>query len=504
MRFFRLFRIVLIALRFGLDEVVLCQLRVRILCKISRLLPFRGGLKQPRAVRLRLALEALGPIFIKFGQMLSTRRDLLAADFADELALLQDRVPPFPSEQAVSILKTVYGRSVHEVFIEFDETPIASASVAQVHYAVLQNGSLAAVKILRPGIAPVITRDVALMETAAWLLEAIWPDGKRLKLREVVSEFARHLADELDLIREAANCSQLRRNFLDSPLLLVPEVYWDYCHPEVMVMERVIGTPISHVDELRAQGINIPQLARMGVEIFFTQVFRDGYFHADMHPGNIFVGSDGRYIAVDFGIMGSLSDEDKNYLAQNFLGFFRRDYRRIAQTHIEAGWAPRDTRVDDFESAIRAVCEPIFDRPLKEIYFGRVLLRLFQASRQFNVEIQPQLVLLQKTLLNIEGLGRDLDPDLDLWKTAKPFLENWMAEQVGFRGLLGQIQKEAPNWATILPQFPRLLHYNLSQERAQSLEDKLGELVKQEKRQSRLLALLAALLAALLLASIYF
>lgn len=503
MRFLRLLRIILIALRFGLDEVVLCQLRIRLLCSISRLLPFRDGLKQPRAVRLRLALEALGPIFIKFGQMLSTRRDLLATDFADELALLQDRVPPFPSEQAVGILEAVYGRPVHEVFLDFDETPVASASVAQVHYAVLQNGSPAAVKILRPGIAPVIAHDVALMETAAWMLEAIWPDGKRLKLREVVSEFARHLEDELDLIREAANCSQLRRNFLNSPLLLVPEVYWDYCHTEVMVMERVIGTPISHVDRLREQGIDIHELARKGVEIFFTQVFRDGYFHADMHPGNIFVGSDGRYIAVDFGIMGSLSDEDKNYLAQNFLAFFRRDYRRVAQAHVDAGWAPRNTRVDDFEAAIRAVCEPIFDRPLKEIYFGRVLLRLFQASRQFNVEIQPQLVLLQKTLLNVEGLGRDLDPDLDLWKTAKPFLENWMAEQVGFRGLISQLQKEAPNWATIMPQFPRLMHYNLSQERAQSLEDKLAELVKQEKQQSRLLALLAALLAALLLASIY-
>lgn len=503
MRFLRLLRIILIALRFGLDEVVLCQLRIRLLCSISRLLPFRDGLKQPRAVRLRLALEALGPIFIKFGQMLSTRRDLLATDFADELALLQDRVPPFPSEQAVGILEAVYGRPVHEVFLDFDETPVASASVAQVHYAVLQNGSPAAVKILRPGIAPVIAHDVALMETAAWMLEAIWPDGKRLKLREVVSEFARHLEDELDLIREAANCSQLRRNFLNSPLLLVPEVYWDYCHTEVMVMERVIGTPISHVDRLREQGIDIHELARKGVEIFFTQVFRDGYFHADMHPGNIFVGSDGRYIAVDFGIMGSLSDEDKNYLAQNFLAFFRRDYRRVAQAHVDAGWAPRNTRVDDFEAAIRAVCEPIFDRPLKEIYFGRVLLRLFQASRQFNVQIQPQLVLLQKTLLNVEGLGRDLDPDLDLWKTAKPFLENWMAEQVGFRGLISQLQKEAPNWATIMPQFPRLMHYNLSQERAQSLEDKLAELVKQEKQQSRLLALLAALLAALLLASIY-
>lgn len=503
MRFFRLLKIILIAFRFGLDEILLSQVNLRILKVFSALLPFRSRLKLPRAVRLRLALEALGPIFIKFGQMLSTRRDLLAQDFAEELALLQDRVPPFPSEQAVQILETVYGRPVHEVFLEFDIKPVASASVAQVHYAILHDGTRAAVKILRPTIAPVIAHDVALMKTGAWLLESIWPDGKRLKLREVVAEFARHLADELDLIREAANCSQLRRNFLNSPLLQVPEVYWDYCHPEVMVMERMIGTPISHVASLRTQGIDIPQLARMGVEIFFTQVFRDGYFHADMHPGNIFVGSDGRYIAVDFGIMGSLSDQDKNYLAQNFLAFFRRDYRRVAQTHIEAGWAPRNTRVDDFESAIRAVCEPIFDRPLKEIYFGRVLLRLFQASRQFNVEIQPQLVLLQKTLLNIEGLGRDLDPDLDLWKTAKPFLENWMAEQVGLRGLATHLQKEATNWAVILPQFPRLLHYNLSQERAQNLEDRLAQLVAQEKRQSRLLTLLALLLAGLLLAQIY-
>jgi ubiquinone biosynthesis protein len=503
MRFFRLLKIILIAFRFGLDEILINQIRIRSLKAISLLLPFRSRLKLPRAVRLRLALEALGPIFIKFGQMLSTRRDLLAPDFADELAFLQDRVPPFPSEQAIKLLETVYGRSVYEVFLEFESEPVASASVAQVHYAVLQDGTLAAVKILRPAIAPIIAHDVALMETGAWLLESVWPDGKRLKLREVVSEFARHLEDELDLIREAANCSQLRRNFLNSSLLLVPEVYWDYCHPEVMVMERVDGTPISHIASLREKEIDIPQLARMGVEIFFTQVFRDGYFHADMHPGNIFVGDDGRYIAVDFGIMGSLSDQDKNYLAQNFLAFFRRDYRRVAQAHIEAGWAPRNTRVDDFEAAIRAVCEPIFDRPLKEIYFGRILLRLFQASRQFNVEIQPQLVLLQKTLLNVEGLGRDLDPDLDLWKTAKPFLENWMAEQVGLRGFMSHIQKEAPNWATILPQFPRLLHFNLSQERAQNMEDKLAELVAQEKQQSKLLALLAALLAALLLAHIY-
>ncbi|MDH5480356.1 MAG: AarF/UbiB family protein, partial [Nitrosomonas sp.] len=303
----------------------------------------------------------------------------------------------------------------------------------------------------------------------------------------------------LDLMREAANCSQLRRNFLDSPLLFVPEVYWDYCRSTVMVMQRVKGIPISHVEQLQEHGIDIPQLARMGVEIFFTQVFRDGYFHADMHPGNIFVGSDSRYIAVDFGIMGTLSDEDKDYLAQNFLAFFRRDYGRVAQAHVEAGWAPKNTRVDDFEAAIRAVCEPIFDKPLKEISFGRVLLQLFQASRQFNVEIQPQLVLLQKTLLNIEGLGRELDPNLDLWKTAKPFLENWMDEQIGLRGLTSRIQKEAPNWALIFPQFPRLIHHVLSENRNQVLEEKMAELIAVEKRQNRLLAVIAMLLASLLL-----
>lgn len=504
MRIFRLLKIILVVFRFGLDDILLSHPRLRLLRPLTMLVPFRSRLKLPRAVRLRLALEKLGPIFIKFGQMLSTRRDLLARDFADELAKLQDQVPPFPSDLAVATLEKVYEKPLNEVFFKFDNQPVASASVAQVHFAILHDGTEVAVKILRPDIAPVIAHDVALMETGAWLLESIWPDGKRLKLREVVSEFARHLGDELDLIREASNCSQLRRNFLDSPLLFVPEVYWDYCLREVMVMERVKGIPISHVTKLRKQGIDIPQLARVGVEIFFTQVFRDGYFHADMHPGNIFVGSDGRYIAIDFGIMGTLSDEDKNYLAQNFLGFFRRDYRRIAQAHVEAGWAPRNTRVDDFEAGIRAVCEPIFDRPLKEIYFGRVLLQLFQVSRQFNVEIQPQLVLLQKTLLNIEGLGRDLDPDLDLWKTAKPFLENWMSEQISWRGLVSHIQKEAPNWAAILPEFPRLIHYHLSQERAQVLEDRLAELVAQEKKQSRLLALLAALLAALLFAQVYF
>ncbi|MDP1557832.1 MAG: ubiquinone biosynthesis regulatory protein kinase UbiB [Nitrosomonas sp.] len=498
MRFFRLLKIFNVAFRFGLDEFFLSHGRLHPIRVLVKWLTFWRQLDRPRGERLRLALEALGPIFVKFGQMLSTRRDLLPMDIADELARLQDQVPPFPSDLALATLEKVYGKPIIEVFYEFESQPIASASVAQVHLAVLHDGTEVAVKILRPGIAPIISHDVALMDTGAWLAEALWPDGKRLKLRQVVSEFARHLDDELDLMREASNCSQLRRNFLDSSLLLVPEVYWDYCHSRVMVMERVRGIPISHVDELRAQGIDIPLLARMGVEIFFTQVFRDGYFHADMHPGNIFVGIDNRYIAVDFGIMGTLSDDDKNYLAQNFLAFFRRDYRGVAQAHIEAGWAPKDTRVDDFETAIRAVCEPIFDKPLREISFGRILLRLFQASRQFNVEIQPQLVLLQKTLLNIEGLGRDLDPELDLWKTAKPFLETWMSEQIGLRGFVSRLQKEAPNWALILPQFPRLIHHALVDKRAHELEQRMIDLLAEEKRQTRLLALLAILLTALL------
>ena len=499
MRFFRLLKILAVALRFGLDEFILGHERVRVLRTLVELATFWRRLEQPRAERLRLALEALGPIFVKFGQMLSTRRDLLPQDIADELAKLQDQVPPFSSALALATLEKVYGKPIHQVFQQFDTDPVASASVAQVHFAVLHDGTEVAIKILRPGIAPIIAHDIALMETGAWLIEILWADGKRLKPREVVMEFARHLDDELDLMREASNCSQLRRNFLDSHLLVVPEVYWDYCHTEVMVMQRMHGTPISQVGALREQGVDIPKLARAGVEIFFAQVFRDGFFHADMHPGNIFVGSDSRYIALDFGIMGTLTDEDKNYLAQNFLAFFRRDYKRVAQAHIEAGWVPKDTRVADFETAIRAVCEPIFDKPLKEISFGRVLLRLFQTSRRFNVEIQPQLVLLQKTLLNIEGLGRDLDPDLDLWKTAQPYLERWMSEQIGWRGLVRHLREEAPNWATLLPQLPRLLHHSLSESRATELEQKMAELLAEEKHQSRLLTVIALLLTGLLL-----
>ncbi|MBM3356361.1 MAG: ubiquinone biosynthesis regulatory protein kinase UbiB [Betaproteobacteria bacterium] len=495
MRLFRLLKILAVGIRFGLEEFILGHERVRLLRVLVRALLFWRRIEAPRAVRLRQALEALGPIFVKFGQVLSTRRDLLPADIADELAKLQDQVPPFPAEQVTATLRRVYDKPLEQVFAEFSREPVASASVAQVHIARLTDGTEVAVKVLRPDIARVIANDVALLETGASLVELLWAEGKRLKPHEVVGEFARHLEDELDLMREASNASQLRRNFEGSPLLLVPEVHWEYCSREVMVMQRMSGTPISHVARLRAQGVDLKKLSRAGVEIFFTQVFRDGYFHADMHPGNILVSPEGQYIALDFGIMGTLSETDKHYLAQNFLAFFRRDYRRVALAHIESGWAPRETRVDDFEAAIRAVCEPIFDKPLKDISFGKLLLRLFQTSRRFNMEVQPQLVLLQKTLLNIEGLGRDLDPDLDLWATARPFLERWMSEQVGWRGLVRRLGEEAPYWGTMLPQLPRLLERALARIAEPKPDPDLAELLRGQRRQTRLLAAIAVLLA---------
>jgi ubiquinone biosynthesis protein len=495
MYLFRLLKIIGVSIRYGLDEFFLGHERVSGLRALINAALFWRTLDAPRAVRLRQALEALGPIFVKFGQVLSTRRDLLPADIADELARLQDRVPPFFADQVIATLTRVYRRPVEDVFAEFDLNPVASASVAQVHLARLPDGTEVAVKVLRPGIARVIAGDLALLHAGASLVEWLWADGKRLRPHEVVDEFAKHLEVELDLLREASNASQLRRNFEGSPLLLVPRVHWDYCSSEVMVMERMRGSPVSHVDALRAQGVDIPRLARAGVEIFFTQVFRDGFFHADMHPGNILVTVDGKYVALDFGIMGTLTEIDQNYLAQNFLAFFRRDYRRVAEAHIESGWAPSDTRVDDFEAAIRAVCEPIFAKPLKEISFGRVLLRLFQTSRRFNIQVQPQLVLLQKTLLNIEGLGRELDPELDLWATAKPYLERWMADQVGWRGFLERLKQEAPYWSTILPQLPRLLHQALARHAAPQLDLATAGLLREKQSQTRLLALIAALLA---------
>ena len=497
MHLLRLLKILGVSVRYGLDEFFLGHERVSGLRALTSAALFWRTLDAPRAVRLRQALEALGPIFVKFGQVLSTRRDLLPPDIADELAKLQDQVPPFPAEQVTAILNRVYGKPVERVFESFEREPVASASVAQVHLARLPGGTEVAVKVLRPGIAAVIAGDLALLHAGATLIEWLWSDGRRLRPHEVVDEFAKHLEVELDLLREASNASQLGRNFRDSPLLLVPQVHWDYCSNDVMVMERMHGTPVSQVDALRAQGVDIPRLSRAGVEIFFTQVFRDGFFHADMHPGNILVTPEGRYVALDFGIMGTLTEIDKNYLAQNFLAFFRRDYRRVAQVHIESGWAPKDTRVDDFEAAIRAVCEPIFAKPLREISFGRVLLRLFQTSRRFNIQIQPQLVLLQKTLLNSEGLGRELDPDLDLWATAKPFLERWMAEQVGWRGFIEHVKQEAPYWSTILPQLPRLLHQALARQAAPEPDPATVDLLNEEQAQTRLLALIAGLLALL-------
>ena len=498
MRLFRLIKIVFVVLRFGLDEFLLSHERVRWMRVPLNMLLFLRNTDKPRAVRLRLALEELGPIFVKFGQMLSTRRDLIPADIADELAKLQDQVPPFPSAQAVAVLEAAYGRQLRDVFQDFDETPVASASVAQVHFAVLPDDREVAVKILRPGITGIIAHDVALLKVAADLIESLWADGRRLKPREVINEFEKHLEDELDLMREAANGSLLRRNFAGSPLLRVPEMYWDFCSTQVMVMERMHGIPISQVDAIRAAGVNIAKLAANGVEIFYTQVFRDGFFHADMHPGNVQVAANGQYIALDFGIMGTLTDTDKRYLAQNFIAFFRRDYKRVAEVHIESGWAPADTRVDELESAIRAVCEPIFDRPLREVSFGRVLLRLFQTSRRFGIEVQPQLVLLQKTLLNVEGLGLQLDPELDLWKTAKPWLERWMTEQIGWRGFLRSLRTEAPNYAVLLPQLPRLLHRYLASDSADRNEEMLHKILKQNKRYNSLLTLVSLMLLGLI------
>jgi len=497
-RLLRLLKILRVSLRFGLDEFLLGHERVRALRAAVSTLLFWRDLSAPRAVRLRHALETLGPIFVKFGQVLSTRRDLIPPDIAEELARLQDQVPPFPGADVERILAAAYDKPLGEVFSHFDRTPIASASVAQVHIGKLADGKEVAVKVLRPGIAGVIAKDVALLDAGAVLLEWLWLDGKRLKPREVVAEFARHLEDELDLMREAANASQLRRNFRNSPLLAVPEIHWQHCSTEVMVMERMHGIPVSAVAEIRDRGIDIPKLARSGVEIFFTQVFRDGFFHADMHPGNILVAANGQYVALDFGIMGTLTETDKHYLARNFIAFFRRDYRRVAEVHVESGWAPPGTRVDEFETAIRAVCEPIFDKPLKDISFGKILLRLFQTSRRFNIEIQPQLVLLQKTLLNVEGLGRELDPDLDLWQTAKPFLERWMSEQIGWRGLMRRIGEELPFWSELLPQLPRLTEQFLRRDPEAALQSHIDALLKQQRRNTWLLGMAIVLLAALL------
>jgi ubiquinone biosynthesis protein len=452
-----------VLVKYGLSDVIKQTHLLRPLRFLFYLAPRRRDSSAPIGERIRLALEELGPIFVKFGQAISTRRDLLPRDIADELAKLQDAVPPFPAEQAVAIIEGAYGESVDDVFERFDKQPLAAASIAQVHTAKLKAGNEVIVKVLRPGVQAQIESDLAVLRVLAGLADRYWEHGKRLKPLEIVDEYEHTIIDELDLMREAANTAQLKRNFQGSDMLYVPDVYWDYCRPEVLVQERIYGTPISDMEALLKAGTNIQVLAENGVEIFFTQVFRHNFFHADMHPGNIFVITTDperpKYAAVDFGIVGSLSPEDQRYLAENFLAFFDQDYHRIAKLHLDSGWVPAGTRVEQLESAIRTVCEPIFNKPLAEISFAQLLMRLFRVAQRFDVELQPQMILLHKTLFNVEGLGRELYPQLDLWKTAYPVLKRWMDEQVGGRALLKDLRQNLPQFRDAMRELPGIIHH---------------------------------------------
>ena len=497
----RLMTIQRVLVRHGLDEIITATHILRPLRFFFYLFPRRSNRTAPLGERIRLALEELGPIFVKFGQAVSTRRDLLPREVADELAKLQDRVPPFPADEAVAILDAAYGKSVNEVFARFDFEPFAAASIAQVHTAALDNGTEVIVKLLRPGVREHIERDLEVLFALAGLADRYWENSKRLRPLEVVAEYQKTVIDELDLMREGANAAQLKRNFQGSDMLYVPAIYWDYCRPEVLVQERVYGIPISDMDALREAGTNIQTLAENGVEIFFTQVFRHNFFHADMHPGNIFVTVDDPekpiYAAVDFGIVGTLSVVDQQYLAGNFLAFFDRDYYKIAKLHLDSGWVPADTRIDELETAVRTVCEPIFNKPLSEISFAQVLIRLFRIAQRFNMEIQPQLILLQKTLLNIEGLGRELYPELDLWKTAHPVLRQWMDEQVGPRAMIDDIRENLPQLREALRELPAVIRYLADQAAKRNLNTdsavaELKEMRAQIKRQQRQNFLLAA------------
>ncbi len=466
----RLYLIIRVFLSYGLDELI---------PKMRLTLPLRLGRKclfwmpnrhkdKPLGERLRLSLEQLGPVWIKFGQMMSTRRDLFPPLIADQLAMLQDRVAPFDGAKALKLIEQSLGAPIETQFDDFNIVPLASASIAQVHTATLkENGREVVIKVIRPDILPVIKADMRLIYRLARWVPRLLPDGRRLRPREVVADYEKTLLDELNLLREAANAIQLRRNFDSSKMLYIPEVFSDYCSENMMVMERIYGIPISDVVTLEQHGVNMKLLAERGVQVFFTQVFRDSFFHADMHPGNIFVSyehpEDPQYIGIDCGIVGSLNKEDKRYLAENFIAFFNRDYRKVAELHVDSGWVPPDTNVEDFEFAIRTVCEPIFEKPLAEISFGHVLLNLFNTARRFNMEVQPQLVLLQKTLLYVEGVGRQLYPQLDLWKTAKPFLEDWIKDQVGIPAIVRALKEKAPFWAEKLPELPELFYDSLRQ-----------------------------------------
>ena len=478
----RLIHINWVLMYHGLDEIVLKTNLFRPIRYLAFVTPsfWLKSRKDSQAVRIRRTLEDLGPIYVKFGQALSTRKDILPDDIADELVKLQDRVPPFANEIAKGIIEKELEMSIEEAFAEFDPTPLASASVAQVHTAVLHSGENVIVKVLRPNIENQIQSDIALLYELARFAEKFWPDAKRLRATEVVSEFEKTTLDELDLIREAANAAKLRRNFENSEQLYIPEVYWAFTRKNVMVMERIHGIPVGEIDQLKAGGANFKVLAERGVEIFFTQVFRDNFFHADMHPGNIFVELPDKYIAVDFGIVGTLSLSDQRYLAENFLAFFNRDYRKVAEMHVESGWVPSSTRIEEFESAIRSVCEPIFEKPLKDISFGQLLLRLFQTARRFDMVVQPQLVLLQKTLLNIEGLGRQLYPELDLWQTAKPYLEQWFHDRIGPKAKINKLIKQFPEFAEQFPEVPSLVYkaLNNAAQAQQQAEAQQRELLK--------------------------
>lgn len=496
--------------RYGLDDVILSLDIPWSLRLFIHLNPWRFArhyhLSQAEAIRR--ALEELGPIFIKFGQAISTRRDLLSTDIADELVKLQDRVPPFPGEDAKKIVESTFKKSIHELFASFELLPLASASIAQVHAAKNLSGENVVVKVVRPGIKKKIRQDLQLLFTIAHLMEKYWQDGKRLRPVEVVGEFEKTIIDELNLMQEAANASQLRRNFSNSNLLYVPKIYWTLTTDNILVMERIHGIPVTDIAQLKQRGVNIKKLAERGVEIFFTQVLRDSFFHADMHPGNIFVSydhpEDPQYICVDFGIMGNLTERDKYYLAENFHAFFQRDYRRVAELHVESGWVPINTRIDDFESAIRTVCEPIFERPLGEISCAQMLLRLFQTGRRFNMPAQPQLVLLQKTLFAIEGLGRELYPELDLWVTAKPFLEKWVGEQYKPQAIFNYLKRNLAESIYKIPEIPRLLHDQLTLSKQSLLLDQEKNLKQEVSDYSRKIVIkgmsLAFLISALMTA----